>query len=160
MANDYRSSVKKMLGRIPPHNDEAEAALLGAVLIRNKTLEDVQGMVVKEDFYQISHQLIWEAMSNRLSFQILCQNLKNGSCKVLRHPSCVLHKQVLCRCNHRSNQEQLPVSDCLLSVRRHQQQDNHGSAWRGKTSWFRRHVVLPWGLEKPHKNPGSVCRKI
>ena len=63
MANDYRSSVKKMLGRIPPHNDEAEAALLGAVLIRNKTLEDVQGMVVKEDFYQISHQLIWEAIN-------------------------------------------------------------------------------------------------
>lgn len=63
MANDHRYSDKRTIGRIPPHNDDAEVALLGAVLLRNKVLEDVQTMIVKEDFYQISHQLIWEAIN-------------------------------------------------------------------------------------------------
>lgn len=63
MSNDNRYYGKKTIGRIPPHNDEAEVALLGAILLRNKVLEDVLGMIVKEDFYQISHQLIWEAIN-------------------------------------------------------------------------------------------------
>ena len=63
MANDHRYSDKRTIGRIPPHNDDAEVALLGAVLLRNKVLEDVQTMIVKEDFYQMSHQLIWEAIT-------------------------------------------------------------------------------------------------
>lgn len=50
------------IGRIPPHNTDAEIALLGAVLLRNKALEEVQSMLVKEDFYTRSHQLIWEGI--------------------------------------------------------------------------------------------------
>ncbi len=50
------------IGRIPPNNIDAEIALLGAVLLRNKALDDVQGILVKEDFYQRGHQLIWEAI--------------------------------------------------------------------------------------------------
>ena len=46
MANDHRYSDKRTIGRIPPHNDDAEVALLGAVLLRNKVLEDVQTMIV------------------------------------------------------------------------------------------------------------------
>ena len=63
MANDYRYSDKRTIGRIPPHNDDAEVALLGAVLLRNKALEDVQTVIMKEDFYQRSHRLIWEAIT-------------------------------------------------------------------------------------------------
>ena len=51
------------IGRIPPHNDSAEVALLGSVLLRNKALEEVQSLLVKEDFYQRGHQLIWEGIS-------------------------------------------------------------------------------------------------
>ena len=51
-----------IVGRIPPHNDDAEVALLGSVLLRSKVLDDVQSMVVKEDFYQKAHQLIWESI--------------------------------------------------------------------------------------------------
>lgn len=50
------------VGRVPPHNDAAEVALLGSVLLRNKALEEVQSMLVKEDFYQRGHQLIWDAI--------------------------------------------------------------------------------------------------
>ncbi|MFC2822455.1 MAG: replicative DNA helicase [Sphaerochaeta sp.] len=51
------------IGRIPPHNDDAEVALLGSVLLRNKALDEVQSMLTKEDFYQRGHGLIWEGIN-------------------------------------------------------------------------------------------------
>ena len=51
------------IGRIPPNNIDAEVALLGAVLLRNKALDDVAGILVKEDFYQRGHQLIWDGIN-------------------------------------------------------------------------------------------------
>lgn len=50
------------IGRIPPNNIDAEIALLGAVLLRNKALDEAQGILVKEDFYQRGHQLIWDGI--------------------------------------------------------------------------------------------------
>lgn len=50
------------IGRIPPHNDDAEVALLGSVLLRNKALDEVQTMLKAEDFYQRGHQLIWSGL--------------------------------------------------------------------------------------------------
>lgn len=50
------------IGRVPPHNNDAEVALLGAVLLRNKALEEVQNMLVKEDFYSRAHSLIWDGI--------------------------------------------------------------------------------------------------
>lgn len=57
MANDK-------IGRIPPHNADAENALLGAVLLRNRALEDVQNIITKDDFYIRANQFIWEGISN------------------------------------------------------------------------------------------------
>ncbi len=52
------------IGRIPPNNIDAEVALLGAVLLRNKALDEVQqGKLAKDDFYQRGHQLIWEGIN-------------------------------------------------------------------------------------------------
>jgi len=50
------------IGRIPPQNIDAEVALLGAVLLRNRALDDAQQVLTKDDFYQRGHQLIWEAL--------------------------------------------------------------------------------------------------
>lgn len=57
MANDR-------IGRIPPHNQDAETALLGAVLLRNKALENVSSLLRKEDFYIRANQFIWEGINN------------------------------------------------------------------------------------------------
>ncbi len=51
------------IGRIPPNNIDAEVALLGSILLRNKTLDDVQSLLTKDDFYQRGHQLIWEGIN-------------------------------------------------------------------------------------------------
>jgi replicative DNA helicase len=47
---------------IPSHNDEAEVATLGAVLIDTEALSSVIPLVRPEDFYKSAHQRIYEAV--------------------------------------------------------------------------------------------------
>ncbi len=51
-----------LIGRVPPQNIDAEIALLGSILLRNRALDDVQSIITKDDFYQRSHTLIWEGI--------------------------------------------------------------------------------------------------
>jgi replicative DNA helicase len=48
--------------RVPPHSLEAEAAVLGAVLLNNAALPVAAPLLKAEDFYAARHRLIWEAM--------------------------------------------------------------------------------------------------
>ncbi|MFD1884969.1 replicative DNA helicase [Paenibacillus wenxiniae] len=50
--------------RVPPQNLEAEQAVLGAVLLQSEALISVMERIDTEDFYDKSHQLIYEAMVN------------------------------------------------------------------------------------------------
>jgi replicative DNA helicase len=49
-------------GRIPPHNLEAEAAVLGAVLFNNAALHVIASRISSEDFYAAKHRYVWESM--------------------------------------------------------------------------------------------------
>ncbi|ANF95057.1 replicative DNA helicase [Paenibacillus bovis] len=48
--------------RVPPQNLEAEQAVLGAILLQAEALISVMERVDTEDFYDKTHQLIYEAM--------------------------------------------------------------------------------------------------
>ncbi|WP_046212392.1 replicative DNA helicase [Paenibacillus wulumuqiensis] len=48
--------------RVPPQNLEAEQAVLGAILLQSEALISVMERVDTEDFYDKTHQLIYEAM--------------------------------------------------------------------------------------------------
>lgn len=48
--------------RVPPHDVQAEVAILGAVLIDQGVLDDVLEVVEGEDFYQERHRAIFESM--------------------------------------------------------------------------------------------------
>jgi replicative DNA helicase len=50
-------------GRIPPYSAEAERAVLGAVLLNNEAWAIIRHIVHAEDFYNISHRYIYEAMA-------------------------------------------------------------------------------------------------
>ncbi len=50
------------MDRLPPHNLEAEQAVLGAVLLDPPALNTVMDMLVPEDFYAGGHQVIFAAM--------------------------------------------------------------------------------------------------
>jgi replicative DNA helicase len=48
--------------REPPHNLEAEEAVLGAVLASGRLLVDVAAVLEEADFYRPAHRAIWRAM--------------------------------------------------------------------------------------------------
>ncbi|MDZ4168344.1 MAG: replicative DNA helicase [Coriobacteriia bacterium] len=48
--------------RIPPHNVEAEQAVLGSMLLSSEALEGALGMLKREDFHRLAHGRIFEAM--------------------------------------------------------------------------------------------------
>ncbi len=45
-----------------PHNNEAEQAVLGGILLKPETVADAQEYVSADDFYRRAHQLIFQAM--------------------------------------------------------------------------------------------------
>ncbi len=47
---------------VPVHNDEAEVAALGAILIDPEALPTISGLLRPEDFYKSAHQRIYEAL--------------------------------------------------------------------------------------------------
>src|SRR5215207_11491473 len=49
-------------GREPPHNLEAEEAVLGAVLTAGRLLAEVAALVEEADFYRPAHRAIWRAL--------------------------------------------------------------------------------------------------
>jgi len=53
--------AQKTLTRLPPHSDDAERSLLGAILLEGDVLTDVLPLVKAEDFYSTPHQKIFAA---------------------------------------------------------------------------------------------------
>ncbi len=54
--------MEEILGRVPPHNIEAEQATLGSILIDNDAIVKVIDFLEPEHFYRTSHQIIYKAM--------------------------------------------------------------------------------------------------
>ena len=48
--------------RQPPHNLEAEEAVLGAILASGRLLVEVAALLEEVDFYRPAHRAIWRAM--------------------------------------------------------------------------------------------------
>lgn len=55
-----RESIRSI--KVPPHNLEAEQAVLAGILINNDSLNDVLEILSPDDFYRESHRYIFEAM--------------------------------------------------------------------------------------------------
>ena len=51
-------------GRIPPHNLEAEASVLGSALVDNEAMDRVEGLITADVFYKEAHRKIWRAMES------------------------------------------------------------------------------------------------
>ena len=56
------NKTKDVAARIPPQNLDAEKSLLGAILIDEETLADVSEVVKAADFYEKSHEMIFDAI--------------------------------------------------------------------------------------------------
>ena len=51
-----------MIDRVPPHNVEAEQAVLGAMLIKKEAIAEVAEILKSDDFYRDAHRIVFEAM--------------------------------------------------------------------------------------------------
>ena len=50
-------------GRVPPHSDDAEKSLLGAMMLEREAVMMAVEMLQPEDFYSSVHQALFEAMT-------------------------------------------------------------------------------------------------
>lgn len=48
------------MDRVPPHNIEAETAVLGSILIDNQVLNKIGDILIPESFYDLRHALLYE----------------------------------------------------------------------------------------------------
>jgi len=53
---------EQQLGRVPPHSEQAEQALLASVLMSSRALSDVVELVAPEDFYRLRNQAVFAAI--------------------------------------------------------------------------------------------------
>lgn len=58
---------KKTYVRIPPHNTDAEKALLGSIMLRSEVLFEVGDLVKPQSFYSEKHRIIFETMLDLFS---------------------------------------------------------------------------------------------
>lgn len=71
-----------MIERIPPHNEEAERSVLGAIMLNREVLLEVLEEVTADDFYNESHReifkAIWELYKENTAVDMLtvCEELK------------------------------------------------------------------------------------
>ncbi|HEX7116693.1 MAG TPA: DnaB-like helicase N-terminal domain-containing protein, partial [Steroidobacter sp.] len=65
VASARRARDKAMLEEIrtPPHSIEAEQAVLGGLLLDNRTWDAIADRLAADDFYRRDHQLIFEAIA-------------------------------------------------------------------------------------------------
>lgn len=66
--------------KVPPHSVEAEQSVLGGLMLSGNAWFDVADKVAAEDFYRVSHQIIFEAM-----FSLSEQNQKLDAVTLAEH---------------------------------------------------------------------------
>ncbi len=59
--------MEELHGRIPPHNLDAEASVLGSVLLDNEAYHSLEGTLRPEHFYKEANRKIFAAMENLIS---------------------------------------------------------------------------------------------
>ncbi len=55
---------ESMMDRVPPHNNEAEQSVIGAIFLDPQALITASEIVIADDFYHIAHQKIFQTMLN------------------------------------------------------------------------------------------------
>lgn len=54
--------MNEMIGRVPPHNNEAEQSVIGAIFLEPQALITAAEVLLPDDFYRVAHQKIFDTM--------------------------------------------------------------------------------------------------
>lgn len=60
-------SFKELKDAVPPHNQEAEQAVLGALLLDSRAYDKVSALLKPDDFYRVPHQKIYRVIVDLLA---------------------------------------------------------------------------------------------
>lgn len=60
-AQQWRGA-QSMLDRVPPHDNDAEQSVLGAMMLSKDAIAEVVGMIKGRDFYAPKHEIIYDAI--------------------------------------------------------------------------------------------------
>lgn len=60
-------SEPRIAGRVPPHNDEAEVAVLASIIANNDVLADLPPTLRASDFYRNQHQVVFGVIADMLT---------------------------------------------------------------------------------------------
>ena len=71
-----------MAERIPPHNEEAERSVLGAVMLNREVLFDVLEQVKEDDFYNSSNKEIFAAILELYKENTIREDFTNSIAKI------------------------------------------------------------------------------
>ena len=55
---------ESMMDRVPPHNNEAEQSVIGAIFLEPQALITASEILIPEDFYRRAHQMIFQTMQS------------------------------------------------------------------------------------------------
>uniref|UniRef100_UPI00274192FF DnaB-like helicase N-terminal domain-containing protein n=1 Tax=Bifidobacterium breve TaxID=1685 RepID=UPI00274192FF len=64
---DTSANAAGLFDRVPPHDDNAEMATLGGMLMSKDAIGEVSQIVSVDDFYEPKHQTIYEAIIGKFS---------------------------------------------------------------------------------------------
>ena len=59
---DTEDGPRQVVGRVPPHNLDAEASLLGAMLLSSDAISAALQIVKVDDFYKPAHAHVFDAI--------------------------------------------------------------------------------------------------
>ena len=54
--------MNEMIDRVPPHNNDAEQSVIGAIFLEPQALITAAEVLMPEDFYRMAHQKIFDTM--------------------------------------------------------------------------------------------------
>lgn len=54
--------MNEVIGRVPPHNNEAEQSVIGAIFLEPQALITAAEVLLPDDFYRVAHQKIFDTM--------------------------------------------------------------------------------------------------
>ena len=67
MSSTYQFSESSINNKELPHNIEAEQGLLGAILLNNEILYEINDLINIEHFYEPVHRTIYEVINKLIS---------------------------------------------------------------------------------------------
>lgn len=95
---DRKGKYMEICAKVPPHSDEAERAVIGALLLDSHRIDEVLDIVMPHDFYFSHHQTIFSEIvdlhknGKPIDPVLLISKLDTKLDRIVNHTSCYIYE--------------------------------------------------------------------